>query len=63
MPDPLSLADFPALSKTGSGVVRVVVSDGGIEEQKEQDGHVDEAAELASLNDEDLADEMDAARL
>ena len=62
MADPLSLADFSTLAKTGSGVVRVVVSDGGVEEEKEQD-HVDEAAELAALNDEDLADEMDGTRL
>ena len=62
MPDPLSLADFPSLSKSGSGVVRVLVADGGVEEEKEQE-HADEAAELAAWNDEDLADEMDATRL
>ena len=32
------------------------------EEEKEQE-HVDEAAELAALNDEDLAEDMEAARL
>ena len=61
MPDPLSLADFPTLAQSGSGVVRVVVSDGCVDEEKEQAGHVDEAAELAALDDEDLAD--DIARL
>ena len=63
MPDPLSLADFATLAKTGSGVVRVVVSDSGVEEEHKEQEHADEAAELAALNDEDLADDMEAARL
>ena len=63
MPDPLSLADFPTLAKSGSGAVRVVVSGGAAEEEHKEQTHEDEAAELAALNDEDLADNMDAARL
>ena len=63
MPDPLSLADFPALAKMGGGVVRVAVSGGSVQEETKEQTHEDEAAELAALNDEDLADDMEAARL
>ena len=63
MADPLSLADFATLAKTGSGAVRVVVSGGGVEEEQKEHEHADEAAELAALNDEDLADDLEAARL
>jgi hypothetical protein len=67
MADPLSLSDFPSLAQRGCGVVRAVVDGASeLEEEKERatdegegDGEGNEVAkDLASLNDEDLADQL-----
>ena len=60
MADPLSLSDFPSLATKGSGVVRALVEGGAVEvaeEQKEAQDDAD-ARDLESLNDEDLADDL-----
>ena len=62
MADPLSLSDFPTLAEKGSGVVRVVAEGNGraeVEEEKEANEEEErDARDLASLNDEDLADDL-----
>ena len=71
MADPLSLSDFPSLAAAGSGAVRAVVegdAEGQVEGEEEKQQTEEEARrdarDLDSLNDEDLADDLQhAARI